>query len=326
MTTGIAAVGDEGGHAADGVRAVAVADADHALGVGAHEGHGHGDLAAVGQDEAGQDAEFLDDAEDIVPAPGVEAGGVLAQLEEDLFHLHGAEDRLDQHRGANRAARDAQRVLGVIEDIVPEAGFVVAFELGQIEVGAAAARQQFAHVAEEVEAKVEEAGADRLAVDGDVALDEVPAARAHQQRGNRIVEPVDAAVGVGELDGAADGVRAVDLALDDILPGRRERVLEVGHEDLGPRIEGVDHHLALGGAGDLDAAVVEVGGGRGHLPRGVANILGFGQEGRQLAAVDLFLALGAAGQELLAARVEAAVQVGDEGQGVGRQNFAHRRA
>jgi hypothetical protein len=40
----------------------------------------------------------------------------------------------------------------------------------------------------EVEAEVEDAGADRLAVDGDVRLDEMPSARAHQQRGRVVVQ------------------------------------------------------------------------------------------------------------------------------------------
>ena len=44
---------------------------------------------------------FLIDAEDVVPAAGVQPGGVLAQLVEDLVHLERCEDRLDQHRRAD---------------------------------------------------------------------------------------------------------------------------------------------------------------------------------------------------------------------------------
>jgi hypothetical protein len=36
--------------------------------------------------------ELLDHAEDVVPAAGVQAGGVLAQLEQDLVHLEGGQD------------------------------------------------------------------------------------------------------------------------------------------------------------------------------------------------------------------------------------------
>src|SRR5919106_819836 len=40
--------------------------------------------------------ELLDDREDVVPAAGVEPRGVLAELVQDLVHLEGREDRLDQ--------------------------------------------------------------------------------------------------------------------------------------------------------------------------------------------------------------------------------------
>ena len=50
----------------------------------------------------------------------------------------------------------------------------------------------------------------------------------------------------------------VALAVDDVLPGRRARVLEVGHEDLRARVERVDHHLAVDRSRDLDAAVDEI--------------------------------------------------------------------
>ena len=47
----LAPVGDEGAHAADGVGAAPMAGPHQQLGVGAHEGHGHRHLGAVGQDE-----------------------------------------------------------------------------------------------------------------------------------------------------------------------------------------------------------------------------------------------------------------------------------
>ena len=109
---GIAPRRDEGRHPADRVRTAAVAGADEQLGVGAHERHGHRHLRPVGQHEVRPVPELLDHAEDVVPAPGVEARGVLPQLVEDLVHLEGGEHGLDQHRGADRAARDAELVLG----------------------------------------------------------------------------------------------------------------------------------------------------------------------------------------------------------------------
>src|SRR4029078_3780253 len=98
-------------------------------------------------------------------------------------------------------------------------------------------------------------GGNRGAVNVDVPLQQVPAARAHQQYGGHQIQGVAPAVRDDERDRALDRVAEVDLALDHVLPGRRIRVLEVGHEYVGAAIERVDHHLAVGGAGDLHAAV-----------------------------------------------------------------------
>ena len=65
--------------------------------------------AAVGQHEVRPRAELLDEAEDVVPAPAVQSRGVIAQLVEDLVHLERREDRLDEHRGADRSVRNAER-------------------------------------------------------------------------------------------------------------------------------------------------------------------------------------------------------------------------
>ena len=52
--------------------------------------------------------ELLDDAEDVVPAAGVEAGRVVAQLVEDLVHLERGEDRLDQDGRPDRAVLETE--------------------------------------------------------------------------------------------------------------------------------------------------------------------------------------------------------------------------
>jgi hypothetical protein len=40
---------------------------------------------------------------------------VVAQLAEDLLHLEGRGDGLDEHRRAHRAVRDPERALGVVK-------------------------------------------------------------------------------------------------------------------------------------------------------------------------------------------------------------------
>ncbi len=112
---------------------------------------------------------------------------MIAQLAEDLVHLERGQDGLDQHRGPDGALRDAQRFLGHDEDVVPQPRLEMALQLGQVEVGAGAAVEQRAGVVEEVQAKVEQRGRDRLTIDQDVLLDQMPAARPHHQRGRLVV-------------------------------------------------------------------------------------------------------------------------------------------
>ena len=84
----------------------------------------------------------------------------------------------------------------------------------------------------------------------------------------RVAQRVAPAVRAGECERAAHRLHAVHLAGHHVGPGRRERVLEVGHEDARARVERVDHHLPLDRSGDLDPAVGEVrrGSATAHSP------------------------------------------------------------
>ena len=168
---------------------------------------------------------------------------MLAQLVEDLVHLERRRERLDQHGRPDRAAPQPELLLGDIEDVVPDAGLAVRLELGQVEIRTAAALEQLARVVEDVEAEVHEPAGDRLAVDEQMALGEVPAARTHEQRRDLVVERVLRAV-LLVLDRAANRVGEVHLAADHVRPGRRVGVLEVRHEARRARVQRVDDHLA----------------------------------------------------------------------------------
>jgi hypothetical protein len=180
-------------------------------------------------------------------------------------------------------------------------------------------------VVEKHQAEVEDAAGDALAVDQHVLLVEVPAARADLQHGDLVVELVDLAGLVGESQSAAHGVVEVHLALHLVEPVRAVGILEVGHVGIGAGVEGVDDHLGLHRAGDLDAAALQRLGQRRHFPVALADVLRLGQEVRHLAGVDLRLALDALGEQFLAARREGAVQLGDEGQRIVRENFVEAR-
>ncbi len=317
----ITARGNEGSHAADRVGAASVAGPDEELRVGAHERLGHRQLAPLGEDRAARDAELLDRAEEVIPAAGVQAGGVLAELVEDLVHLERGEDRLDEDRRPDRSTRDPERLLGVEEDVVPEAGLGAAFELRQVEVRPRSASEELRRVVEEIEPEVKQAGRNRDAVDEDVALDEMPAAGPDHESREAVIEAVGLAFGAIERELATDGRPKGRLAADDVVPGRRERVLEVGHEDASARIEGVDHHLRLGRTRDFDPPIVEVRRRGRDGPFGPADIRSRDREVRQDAGVELLLPLSTSLEKRHALAPEPALQVGDEGEGFRGQDL-----
>src|SRR5258708_6189880 len=185
---------------------------------------------------------------------------MVAELVQDLLHLERGRERLDEHRRLDRALREVEPLLRPHEDVVPEARLFVTLELGQVEVRSAAALEELLRVVEEVQAEVHERAGDRLAVDQEVLLEEVPAARPHDHRRERFVQRVALALGAREVDLPADRVDEVGLAGHHVLPGRGVRILEVGHVRRRAGVERIDDHLAIGRAGDLDLAHFEVGG------------------------------------------------------------------
>ena len=300
-------------HAAHGVRAAPVAGMDQQLHVRLEEMPLHGHGRAVRQQEVRAVPEFLDEAEDIVPAPAVEAGGVLAQLVEDLVHLEGGENRLDQHRSLDRAARHAECVLRGDEHLVPQPRFQVALDLRQVEVRSGPGAGQRLVVVGEEQREVEQRTRHRLAVDAHVLLRQVPAARPHDERRGMLAQPVDPAGGlVLESDGAAHGIGEVHLPADDVLPGRRTGILEVRHEAAHRRVQGVDDHLAIDRASDLHAPVGKILGHRGDAPVARTHLRGGVEKLRQRPGIEQRLAAGARGEQLQAAWVETAVQTAEQ--------------
>jgi hypothetical protein len=55
---------------------------------------------------------------------------------EDLVHLERRRERFDQDGDLDGAAIEAEPFLGEFEYVAPQRGFVAAFQLGQIEIGA----------------------------------------------------------------------------------------------------------------------------------------------------------------------------------------------
>ena len=71
--------------------------------------------SAVGQHAVGMAAEAFDVAEDLVPAPDVEAGGALADLPQDLLHLERRRQGLDEKGHPQRSTLELEPVLETLE-------------------------------------------------------------------------------------------------------------------------------------------------------------------------------------------------------------------
>src|SRR6516164_11392525 len=69
--------GNERSHTAHSVSPAFMTGLYEKLTVSLHEGNCHGHLGPIGQYELTAIAEFFDDAENIVPAPGVESSSVI---------------------------------------------------------------------------------------------------------------------------------------------------------------------------------------------------------------------------------------------------------
>src|ERR1700756_1793057 len=106
---------------------------------------------------------------------------------------------------------------------------------------------------------------------------------------------MSARVSVVEGNRSAHRITEVNLTFDQIVPGRRVGILEIGHEDIGAAIECVDYHLAVGRAGDLDTAVLNVAGDRCYSPVCLTDRLGLWQKIGFPAGLEPFLKFGSAG-------------------------------
>src|SRR5579885_1246855 len=254
----------------------------------------HRDLGAVRQHPIGAMAELLDETEYVIPAAAVQTSGVVPQLKQNLVHFKSRRDRFNQYGGANRAAGNADIVLGEIEDVIPKPRFEMALHLGEIKIGSGPVLNEGGSVVKEIQAKIEQRGRYRLAARERVFLDKVPSARPHQQNRRFFRQPVVLAFRTCVLDHAADGVFQIQIAVDVVAPGRRVRVLEIRHEDVRAGVQRVDNHFAVYGTCDLYATVLKIARNRRNLPFAVADLRCFRQKIEQPAGAELSQALGAA--------------------------------
>src|SRR5258706_6459525 len=116
---------------------------DQQFDVRTQEMSGHGDAAAIRENGVGIIGKFLDITENIVPASGVQARGMLPQLIEDFIHLESRQNLLDNNRGLDRSRLQSQRLLRMDKHVVPEARREVALQIAQLNRRTCAAPELF---------------------------------------------------------------------------------------------------------------------------------------------------------------------------------------
>ena len=157
--------------------------------------------------------------------------------------------------------------------------------------------------------EIEQGAGDRLAIDGDVRLGQMPAARArHQHRRAVRQAKLFAAVGIGEAQLIVPAIADIDLAVDQVLPGRRRAILEIGHIDAAIGVEPFDQLAPLERPGHLDATIDDLLGDRRNTPVAGADFGRLRQEVRQVAGIEALLAQIAQLDEITASRIETAMQ------------------
>jgi hypothetical protein len=175
-------------------------------------------------------------------------------------------------------------------------------------------------VVEKSQCEVKEAGGHAGAVDANVLLVEMPAARAQQERRSPFVESILLARLTDEVDRAAHGRMDVQLAADLVLPGRRVRVFKVRHVGIRARVQRVDHHLPFHRTGDFHPTAGKRRGKGRDGPASGPDLGRFREEVGLLAGVDPMLAFDPGAQERLAPGLEGTVERGHERHGLGRQD------
>ena len=148
---------------------------------------------------------------------------------------------------------------------------------------------------------------------------QVPTARTRDEHGGFVIEFVRFSV-LLQGDVALDRVAQIQLTLDHVFPGRAVGVFKIGHEGRRAAVHGIDDHFAIGGAGDFNAAVLQVFWQWCDHPATIADMLGLGQKIRQLSGIELFLACIASGKQILAGGFKLACQLCKKGQCIGCQH------
>lgn len=237
---------------------------------------------------------------------------MISKLVDDLLHLEGGGEGLDQNSGSNSSRSELDVSLSEVEDVVPEPSLEIVLHLGKVEVRSSSSLDELVRVVKEEESEVEDGSRHGGTVDEHSRLVEMPSSRSNDEDRRVRVELVRFSSRL-ERDGLSDGVFQVDLTVEKVVPGRSIRVFEVGHESLGSRVESIDDHLPVRRSGNLNPSILQSRSNSGSSPADIlSNVLGLRREGQLSSLVEFSLKSQSSEEELLPLSVKGSMQRSEE--------------
>jgi hypothetical protein len=264
-------------------------------------------------------SQTLDVREDVIPSATVQTSTVFSQLVDNFVHLEDCWDGFNQNRSSDGTSLQANVVLGVVEDVVPQLGFQVVFHLWQVEVWTETLGNGFLSTVVEVDGEIENTTGDWGTVNQDVLFSQVPSSWSDNQ-GWDVSALFQVQVVLLAVDGggqvSSDGVVKVDLTFNQVLPGWSQGIFEISHVGSDVRVQSVDNHLSVGWTGDFTSSVNQTRGQGWTSPGGVvSDVFCFWQKVWQETLVSQFLLFLSVVQQFLSSSFKSTVQGGDKGQG-----------
>src|SRR5680860_1422817 len=122
----------------------------------------HGDLFPIGQDKILMVPEFFNYTEDIIPSSGIHSDNMIFQFEQYLLYFEAGQDSLKQNGDLNGTSRNAQRLLRIYKNIVPQSGLFMVFQFGNVIVWTGTSGQLLFGIMEKVHSKIEQRCRHRL--------------------------------------------------------------------------------------------------------------------------------------------------------------------
>src|SRR5680860_1231967 len=92
----------------------------------------HGDLFPIGQDKILVVPEFFNYTEDIIPSTGVHTDNMIFQFEQYLLYFEAGQNSLQQNGDLYSTYRNAQHLLRIYKDIVPQSGLIMVFQFWNV--------------------------------------------------------------------------------------------------------------------------------------------------------------------------------------------------